>query len=358
MSSENSFNIFAGELQTTTNTFPVRFTFKNTQTMALLSSFDPKIEGELGTKYYIQGGPGATWWNPSVRDFSTSISLPVRITQQKELESITSKIIDYCFFENGCFPPTPKYFTVETGFFKTSNGWFVPPGVNNFDYNKEFIQIKFNRCLISNFEISSAPNSVIELKASFDATVTKDVRDNRITSESELTEVNNLFSINRALGFQDTRVLLNGSYLPNTVSVAFNIQRNIVKKRFVPSADANIEIGSIYPVSSSLNYSNDFPAKIGVSTFEASITIKQVLRRIDEDLHFSRGGPASNEYSGVNFIDLYFGPIKISRPCALAQMSEQPYGIGAVERTVRFKLLNKPKVIKSDFISVITGGLW
>jgi hypothetical protein len=365
MSSIYSFNTYTGEIQTSTNTFPIRLTFGNTLITPLVSNFSLNTSGEMNSKIYLQGGPGMSIHAAANRRIAGSFSIPIRITENKELESIIKKIIEYCFFDPGsiCSPQIPKYFKIETGYFKTAQGFLVPPGASEWDYNKEFIQIKINRCIIKNFTIEAKSDSEIILSIEFSGTINKDVDDPLFSSneESQITEVKSAFDINKVATIHDCKILLNGSYVPNCNQITFGITKEIIEKPL--SRSMNALYSSIIPAfvgtNSSLNYANDFPAKIGVKSFEAKITMKQVMRRINENIYYSRGGRSKN-ISGFssNFIEIYYGPIKIARPCALAQQSDQPFGIGAIERTTIFTLLNKPIVTQSSFISVITGGIW
>jgi hypothetical protein len=362
MSLQYSFNTYTGEAQTSTNTFPLRLAFDDTQISPLLIDFGLKIEGEFSPKIFLQGGPGMSTHTAATRKISGNFKIPVRVTQAKELEQIASKFIDFTFFDNGstCLPQMPKYFSLETAYYKTSNSWLTPPGKAYQNFNEDFMQVLINRCLIGTLSIDAKAGSTTELSADFKGTISKTVDANLFTEESTIDSVNNSFAINKVLGLQDSRVLINGSHVPNCNGVSFTIQREIVEKQLSRSVNISYSPNSYGYVGSNatLNYSNDFTSKIGVKSFIAKITIKQVLRRIDENLYFSRGGKGSAAYSGVNFIDVYFGPIKISRPCSLLQQSEQPFGVGLIERSNTFLLLNRPKIVKEDFLSIITGGVW
>ena len=363
MSTTYSFNVYTGELQTSASTFPIRLTFGNQTITPLVVDFSLKSDPVLEKKLYIQGGPGKSTYAPAQRKISGSFKFPIRVTEGKELDDAILFFINYTFFDQGnsCTPLAIKFFELETGYFKTAQGYFVTPGYSDQAYNSEFIQIKINRCIVTNFKIESDVDSDMYLTIEFVGTVRKSVVDMLFEERSEITTVKSSFEIDRVLSLHDCKLLMNGSYVPNCKSLSFNITREVVEKNF--SRSFNVDYSSVFPgiaiVDPVLNYSNDMSSKIGVKSFESSIAIKQVLRKIDEDLYFSRGGVAKifSNFSS-NFIELYFGPIKIARTCALAQQSEQPFSIGVIERGTTFDLLNKPKVIKEDFISVITGGGW
>jgi hypothetical protein len=358
VSSLNQFNNFTGELQTSINTFPVRLTFGNTQITPLMASFDFSLDGDLATKHYIQGGPGAATYLPGMRTFQGSLSIPIRITEAKGLELIATRLIDYTYFDNSELPQLPLYFEVETGYYKTANGFLVPPGDEDYDWNDNMVQILVNRCLITSLGITAQTDGATSMNVNFGGTLSKPVKDVTITSASTLSAVKGSFDINRALGYQDSKVVLNGSAVPNVTSVTANITREIVEQKFTRSAEAIIELGSIYPVIDIFNYSNDLPGKIGIKSFVVDVTIEQVLRRIDEDIYLSRGGTADNEYSGDTFLDVYFGPLKFSRNCSLVQVSEQPWVNGLVKRKTTFTLLGNPYVFKGDYLSIISNGQW
>lgn len=362
MSTNYSFATYTGELQTTTSTYPIRLTFNGTTINPLVSNFSINNFPTLDSKIFIQGGPGKTIYSPAQRKIEGSFSIPVRVLENKELEAAISYFIDYTFFDQGssCTPLAIRYFELETGFFKTASGYMVNPGVADYNFNSEYILIKFNRCIITKFAIEVSADSEMVLSISFSGTIQKDPYDLIITESSTISSYNDNFSINRILSLFDCKVLINNSYVPNCSSVNFSITRTLSEIRL--SRSMNVYYTNRFPGiitgNPVTNYSNDFPSKIGVQSFEASITLKQILRKVDEDLYFSRGGVARSASYADDFIILYFGPIKVARTCAMAQHSEQPFNIGVVERSVTFSLLNKPKVIEEEYISVITGGLW
>jgi hypothetical protein len=295
---------------------------------------------------------------PNVRTLEGSLTIPVRITESKTLEDIANKMIDYSFFDNSKLPQVPKTFQVETGFYKTASGYLVPPGEYDYEYNKDIIQILVDKCITSSLSVSSEQGSPTTMSIGFNGTIDKNPRTIINTDASTLSAVKSSFDINRVLGYQDNKFILNGSLVPNVTKMEFSIKKTIVEERFSRSAEASVNIGSYFPVSNILEYSNDLPSKIGVQDFQVTLTVEQVLRRIDEDLYLSRAGVGQNEYSGENFLDAYFGPIKISRTCSLVNQSEQPYGVGKLKRTTTFLLLTKPRVFKGDYVQIVSTGVW
>jgi hypothetical protein len=362
MSLQYSFSTFAGEAQTSVNTYPLRLTFDSVKISPLLSGFNLKIDGQFNPKVFLQGGPGMSVHDSAMRSIQGNFKTPIRVTEAKELEQIISKFIDFTFFDNGstCLPQKPRFFELETAYYKTSNSWLTVPGSASQNYNEDYIQLLINRCLISNFSIDIQPNNPIDLSVDFRGTIAKAIDENIITDASTIDAAGNSFPIHKVLGFQDCKVLINGSYFPNCTGINFSIEREIVEKQLARSVNVSYSpyTYALTGNQPTLNYSNDFPSKIGVKSFIAKLTLKQVLRRIDENLYFSRGGKAASAYDDFNFIDIYIGPIKISRPCSLVQQSEQPFGVGLIERSTVFNFLVRPKIVKEDYVSVITGGLW
>lgn len=201
MSSANQFNTFAGEVQTNINTFPARFIFGSTEITPLMSDFTFKMDGELNPKVYIQAGPGMSTYTPNVRKFDGSLTIPVRITEAKVLEDIANKMIDYSFFDNSKLPQVPKFFQVETGFYKTASGYLVPPGEYDYDYNKDVIQILVDRCITSGLTVSSEAGSPTTMSINFAGTIDKNPRKIINTDASTLSSVKSSFDINRVLGY-------------------------------------------------------------------------------------------------------------------------------------------------------------
>lgn len=347
----NQFDFFTGELRTTTNIYPIKFTINNVDYFPLLNSFIVDINPVFGTKVYLQGGAGTSVYTPIKRDFAINFKIPIRVDINKQLDPVITQLLNLSFLAGVDI----SSFSISTAMFKTAQDFLTTLGYANFSYNSNYYMPLFDTCFISNIALSVSDGQKMDLTVSVKGSLSKNIYNLLFTNASALTGVNQTFIIDKVLTLADCRCLINGSYVPNINNMQFSIEKQLTEKRYARSLDNQ---GVNLPVYSPLllYYSNDLPAKVGAYTFLAKGSVYQVLRTMDDDIYFSRGGIGFA--TNYNFITMGFGPIIISRSNVVVQQSTQPYDVGVLQLQNNLLFPKTPIVNQNDFMTIHTDGVW
>lgn len=350
MSNNNQFNLFTGELRTSTNLYPVQFIINGVTYLPLLTSYNTNISGQLATQNYLQGGAGSSVYLAGKRSFQIDISFPIRIDINKNLDPFAAAMIQ-ASFQTGNVTPG---FTIQIANFKTTTDFLTSVGTGYYDSNSNIYLPLLDTCFIQNMTLTVDANTKVTMNCTIKGSLSKDINAPYFTGSSALTSLTSSFINYKVLTFADCGCFMKGSYMPNVTGLTFTITKQIQEEKFIRSIDNKPPLGFSAPQV--LSYSNDLPAKSGVTQFTATGKINQVLRTLSEDLYFSRSGVGTP--TNYSFINYNFGPIAIARNYSLLQQTTQPFQASVLSIENDLIFTKTPIVNQADFLSIITTGIW
>jgi len=348
--SNNQFNPFIGELRTSTNLFPLQFIINGVSYFPLVTSYNTNIAGQLSTTAYIQGGAGSSVYNAGKRSFQIDVSFPVRVDMNKNLDPFVTAMINASFL-SGIITPS---ITIQQANFKTTTDFLTTLGNGYYNYNSNIFLPLLDSCFIQNMTLTVDSNTKVTMTCTIKGSIGKTVNAQYFTGSSALTSLTSFFTIYKVLSFSDCSCFIQGSYVPNVTGLNFTINKQIQEEKYLRSIDNDPPLGFSAPQF--LSYSNDLPSQVSVNQFTATGKIYQTLRTISEDIYFSRSGVGSP--TNYSFINYYFGPISISRNYVLMQQTTQPFQASALTIENDLLFYKTPIVNQSDFLSIITNGIW
>jgi len=348
--SNNQFNPFIGELRTSTNVFPLQFIINGVVYLPLLTSYNTNIQGSLSTQNYLQGGAGSSIYNAGKRNFQIDITFPLRVDVNKNLDPFAVAMIN-ASFQTGIITPS---ITIQQANFKTTNDFLTTVGNGYYNYNSNLFLPLFDSCFIQNMTINVDVNTKATMSCTIKGSIGKTINAPYFTGSSSLSTLTSYFTNYKILNFADSQCFIQGSYVPNVTALNFQITKQIQEERYVRSIDNSPPIGMSVPQY--FSYSNDLPSQVSVTQFTATGKVTQVLRTISEDVYFSRSGVASP--GNYSFITYYIGPIQISRSYTLMQQTTQPFQASAITIENNLLFYKNPIVKQSDFLTILTNGLW
>ena len=264
---------------------------------------------------YIQGGPAYAIYNLGAKKYEGSISFPLRVDQDGNLETASRILLQYA-------AKPMSELTIDTHHLLSSKTTTVlDPGTDN---NKN---LSLNSVVINNLTISCSENNNVVVRLDVTGMVDEE-------NESEFN-FNTDFILGRTLSWADCNASRKESSMRTTSSIEAKIENELVTPVFL--------MPYLSSPGSGVTESKDQIELIGVQSTKWSGSFTEVMRNGADLNTFIHGGLMHDS----NLI-LQFGPVTATFPNPVFKIGQTPLTAQIIRRTTEWAGINKPDASMND----------
>jgi hypothetical protein len=258
---------------------------------------------------YIQGGPAYAIYNLGAKKYEGSISFPLRVDQDGNLETASRILLQYA-------AKPMSELTIDTHHLLSSKTTTVlDPGTDN---NKN---LSLNSVVINNLTISCSENNNVVVRLDVTGMVDEE-------NESEFNFSTD-FILGRTLSWADCNASRKESSMRTTSSIEAKIENELVTPVFL--------MPYLSSPGSGVTESKDQIELIGVQSTKWSGSFTEVMRNGADLNTFIHGGLMHDS----NLI-LQFGPVTATFPNPVFKIGQTPLTAQIIRRTTEWAGINKP----------------
>jgi hypothetical protein len=264
---------------------------------------------------YIQGGPAFAVYNLGAKKYEGSISFPLRVDQDGNLEPAARILLQYA-------AKPMSALTIDTHHLLSSKTTTVlDPGTDN---NKN---LSLDSVVINNLTISSSENNNVTVRLDVTGMVDEE-------KESEFNFSTD-FILGRILSWADCNASRKESSMRSTSSIEVKIENELVTPVFLMPYLS-------YP-GAGVTESKDQIELIGVQSTRWSGSFTEVMRNGADLNTFIHGGLMHDS----NLI-LQFGSVTATFPNPVFKIGQTPLTAQIIRRTTEWAGINKPDASMND----------
>lgn len=264
---------------------------------------------------YIQGGPAYAIYNLGAKKYEGSISFPLRVDQDGNLETASRILLQYA-------AKPMSELTIDTHHLLSSKTTTVlDPGTDN---NKN---LSLNSVVINNLTISCSENNNVVVRLDITGMVDEE-------NESEFNFSTD-FILGRTLSWADCNASRKESSMRTTSSIEAKIENELVTPVFL--------MPYLSSPGSGVTESKDQIELIGVQSTKWSGSFTEVMRNGADLNTFIHGGLMHDS----NLI-LQFGPVTATFPNPVFKIGQTPLTAQIIRRTTEWAGINKPDASMND----------
>ncbi len=264
---------------------------------------------------YIQGGPAYAVYNLGPKKYEGSISFPLRVDQDGNIETASRILLQYAAKPMSAL----RIDTHHLLSMKTTT--VLDPGTDN---NKN---LSLDSVVISNLTISCSENNKVMVRLDVTGMVDEE-------NESEFNFSTD-YILGRALSWADCNASRQESSMRGTSSIEVRVENELVTPVFLMPYLS-------YP-GAGITESKDQIELIGVQSTKWSGSVSEVIRN-GADLHtFIHGGLMHDS----NLV-LEFGPVIATFPNPVFKIGQTPLTSQIIRRTTEWAGINKPDASMND----------
>jgi hypothetical protein len=264
---------------------------------------------------YIQGGPAYAIYNLGAKKYEGSISFPLRLDQDGNLETASRILLQYA-------AKPMSELTIDTHHLLSSKTTTVlDPGTDN---NKN---LSLNSVVINNLTISCSENNNVVVRLDVTGMVDEE-------NESEFNFSTD-FILGRTLSWADCNASRKESSMRTTSSIEAKIENELVTPVFL--------MPYLSSPGSGVTESKDQIELIGVQSTKWSGSFTEVMRNGADLNTFIHGGLMHDS----NLI-LQFGPVTATFPNPVFKIGQTPLTAQIIRRTTEWAGINKPDASMND----------
>ena len=264
---------------------------------------------------YIQGGPAYAIYNLGAKKYEGSISFPLRVDQDGNLETASKILLQYA-------AKPMSALTIDTHHLLSSKTTTVlDPGTDN---NKN---LSLNSVVINNLTISCSENNNVIVRLDVTGMVDEE-------NESEFNFSTD-FILGKILSWADCNANRKESSMRTTSSIEAKIENELVTPVFLMPYLS-------YP-GSGVTESKDQIELIAVQSTKWSGSFTEVMRNGADLNTFIHGGLMHDS----NLI-LQFGPVTATFPNPVFKIGQTPLTAQIIRRTTEWAGINKPDASIND----------
>jgi hypothetical protein len=264
---------------------------------------------------YIQGGPAYAIYNLGAKKYEGSISFPLRVDQDGNLETASRILLQYA-------AKPMSELTIDTHHLLSSKTTTVlDPGTDN---NKN---LSLNSVVINNLTISCSENNNVVVRLDVTGMVDEE-------NESEFNFSTD-FILGRTLSWADCNASRKESSMRTTSSIEAKIENELVTPVFL--------MPYLSSPGSGVTESKDQIELIGVQSTKWSGSFTEVMRNGADLNTFIHGGLMHDS----NLI-LQFGPVTATFPNPVFKIGQTPLTAQIIRRTTEWAGINKPDASMND----------
>ena len=264
---------------------------------------------------YIQGGPAYAIYNLGAKKYTGSVSFPLRVDQDGNLESASRILLQYA-------AKPMSALRIDTHHLLSSRTTTViNPGTDN---NKN---LSLDSVVITSLKLSASENN--KIMVNLDITGMVDV-------ERESTfDFSTDFILGRALSWAECNASRKESSMRTTSSIEVQIENELVTPVFL--------MPYLSSIGSGVTESNDQIELIGVQSTKWTGSFAEVIRNGVDLNTFIHGGLMHDS----NLI-LQFGPVTATFPNPVFKIGQTPLTAQIIRRTTEWAGINKPDASMND----------
>ena len=264
---------------------------------------------------YIQGGPAYAIYNLGAKKYEGSISFPLRVDQDGNLETASRILLQYA-------AKPMSELTIDTHHLLSSKTTTVlDPGTDN---NKN---LSLNSVVINNLTISCSENNNVVVRLDVTGMVDEE-------NESEFNFSTD-FILGRTLSWADCNASRKESSMRTTSSIEAKIENELVTPVFL--------MPYLSSPGSGVTESKDQIELIGVQSTKWSGSFTEVMRNGADLNTFIHGGLMHDS----NLI-LQFGPVTATFPNPVFKIGQTPLTAQIIRRTTEWAGITKPDASMND----------
>ena len=264
---------------------------------------------------YIQGGPAYAIYNLGAKKYEGSISFPLRVDQDGNLETASRILLQYA-------AKPMSELTIDTHHLLSSKTTTVlDPGTDN---NKN---LSLNSVVINNLTISCSENNNVVVRLDVTGMVDEE-------NESEFNFSTD-FILGRTLSWADCNASRKEYSMRTTSSIEAKIENELVTPVFL--------MPYLSSPGSGVTESKDQIELIGVQSTKWSGSFTEVMRNGADLNTFIHGGLMHDS----NLI-LQFGPVTATFPNPVFKIGQTPLTAQIIRRTTEWAGINKPDASMND----------
>jgi hypothetical protein len=264
---------------------------------------------------YIQGGPAYAIYNLGAKKYTGSVSFPLRVDQDGNLESAARILLQYA-------AKPMSALRIDTHHLLSSRTTTViNPGTDN---NKN---LSLDSVVINSLKLSASENN--KIMVNLDITGMVDVE--RESTFNFSTD----FILGRALSWAECNASRKESSMRTTSSIEVQIENELVTPVFL--------MPYLSSIGSGVTESNDQIELIGVQSTKWTGSFAEVIRNGVDLNTFIHGGLMHDS----NLI-LQFGPVTATFPNPVFKIGQTPLTAQIIRRTTEWAGINKPDASMND----------
>jgi hypothetical protein len=264
---------------------------------------------------YIQGGPAYAIYNLGAKKYEGSISFPLRVDQDGNLETASKILLQYA-------AKPMSALTIDTHHLLSSKTTTVlDPGTDN---NKN---LSLNSVVINNLTISCSENNNVIVRLDVTGMVDEE-------NESEFNFSTD-FILGKILSWADCNANRKESSMRTTSSIEAKIENELVTPVFL--------MPYLSSPGSGVTESKDQIELIAVQSTKWSGSFTEVMRNGADLNTFIHGGLMHDS----NLI-LQFGPVTATFPNPVFKIGQTPLTAQIIRRTTEWAGINKPDASLND----------
>lgn len=264
---------------------------------------------------YIQGGPAYAIYNLGAKKYTGSVSFPLRVDQDGNLESAARILLQYA-------AKPMSALRIDTRHLLSSRTTTViNPGTDN---NKN---LSLDSVVINSLKLSASENN--KIMVNLDITGMVDVE--RESTFNFSTD----FILGRALSWAECNASRKESSMRTTSSIEVQIENELVTPVFL--------MPYLSSIGSGVTESNDQIELIGVQSTKWTGSFAEVIRNGVDLNTFIHGGLMHDS----NLV-LQFGPVTATFPNPVFKIGQTPLTAQIIRRTTEWAGINKPDASMND----------
>ena len=264
---------------------------------------------------YVQGGPAYAIYNLGAKKYEGSISFPIRVDQDGNLEPAARIILEYA-------AKPMASLRIDTHHLLSSKTTTVlDPGTNN---NKN---LSLDSVVISSLNLSCSENNKVSVRLELTGMVDEE-------NESEFNFSTD-YILGRVLTWADCNASRKESSMRTTSSIEVSIENELIAPVFL--------MPYLSCPGAGVTESKDQIELIGVQSTKWSGNVAEVIRNGADLNTFIHGGLMHDS----NLI-LQFGSIKATFPNPVFKISQTPLTSQIIRRTTEWAGINKPDASMND----------
>lgn len=264
---------------------------------------------------YIQGGPAYAIYNLGAKKYEGSISFPLRVDQDGNLETASRILLQYAA------KPMSELIIDTHHLLSSKTTTVLDPGTDN---NKN---LSLNSVVINNLTISCSENNNVVVRLDVTGMVDEE-------NESEFNFSTD-FILGRTLSWADCNASRKESSMRTTSSIEAKIENELVTPVFL--------MPYLSSPGSGVTESKDQIELIGVQSTKWSGSFTEVMRNGADLNTFIHGGLMHDS----NLI-LQFGPVTATFPNPVFKIGQTPLTAQIIRRTTEWAGINKPDASMND----------